>query len=72
MTQSKMREKSREGKMPVYSRYDSDIKKGNKKNGGRGVGKEIRITFQGLSGNTNQYNDLDCNHVQVVLKTVCE
>lgn len=38
-----MREKSREGKMPVYSRYDSDIKKGNKKNGGRGVGRKLGL-----------------------------
>lgn len=37
-------------------------KKCNKKNGKR----EMRITFQGLSGNLNPYNHPDCNHVEVL------
>jgi len=28
--------------------------------------REMRITFQGLSGNLNPYNHPDCNHVEVL------
>lgn len=67
MTQSKMATQilRKEQRGRHSSNCHSDIKKSNNKK------KEIKITFQGLSGNTNPYNHPDCNHVEV-LKTACE